>query len=146
MIRELLTRHEGLRLKPYFDCCGKLLHECRCTAKGKATIGVGRNLEDVGLSAEEAMHLLDKDILRARAAAATFAWYPKLDPVRKDVVVSMVFNLGLQGFSEFKRLIFALAQRDYERAASEMLASRWASQVKSRAVELAAMMRTGVYQ
>ena len=45
-----LVRHEGLRLKPY-----------RCTA-GKLTIGVGRNLEDKGISQQEAYELLENDI------------------------------------------------------------------------------------
>jgi lysozyme len=49
-IKEQLVRHEGLRLKPY-----------RCTA-GKLTIGVGRNLEDKGISQQEAYELLENDI------------------------------------------------------------------------------------
>ncbi len=50
---EQLKRHEGVKLKPYF-----------CT-QGKCTIGVGRNLEDVGISEEEAEMLLINDIERA---------------------------------------------------------------------------------
>ena len=45
-----LKEDEGLRLKPY-----------RCTAK-KLTIGYGRNIEDVGITEEEANHLLLNDI------------------------------------------------------------------------------------
>jgi lysozyme len=133
-LRGLLIRHEGMRLRPYLD------------TQGKITIGVGRNLEDVGITSDEALYLLEKDIVRAMAAAAVFSWYPKLDPVRKDVVVSMVFNLGLGKLTEFRRLIQAMERADYEAAANEMLASKWSAQVKGRAVELAAMMRTGQYQ
>jgi lysozyme len=38
-----LVIHEGLRLKPY-----------RCSSN-KLTIGIGRNIEDVGITEEEAM-------------------------------------------------------------------------------------------
>ena len=41
-IEEQLILHEGLRLKPYRDTVGKL------------TIGVGRNLDDVGITRAEA--------------------------------------------------------------------------------------------
>src|SRR5438876_896932 len=46
----LLVKHEGLSLKPY-----------RCPA-GKRTIGVGRNLDDRGISEDEAAMLLGNDI------------------------------------------------------------------------------------
>lgn len=49
-LREQLERHEGLRLKPYKDTVGKL------------TIGIGRNLDDKGISRKEAFALLDNDI------------------------------------------------------------------------------------
>ena len=54
---EQLKRHEGLKLKPY-----------KCTAD-KLTIGVGRNLEDVGISEEEAEMLLQNCLLYTSDAA-----------------------------------------------------------------------------
>lgn len=132
-LKAMLIRHEDLRLKPYL------------CSKGKITIGVGRNLEARGITTEEAMFLLENDIKRATAAAATFAWFPKLDEVRKDVIVSMVFNLGLTGFCEFKQLISAIENSFWMVAKTEMLDSRWAKQVGDRAIELAEMMLTGRY-
>ena len=49
-IKDQLIKHEGLRLKPY-----------KCTA-GKMTIGVGRNLDDVGISEQEALDMLFNDV------------------------------------------------------------------------------------
>ena len=49
-MREQLILHEGLKLTPY-----------RCTSD-KLTIGVGRNLDDRGISEETAMQMLDEDI------------------------------------------------------------------------------------
>jgi hypothetical protein len=51
-LQKQLIRHEALRLKPY-----------RCSAD-KLTIGIGRNLDDVGITEEEAYFLLGNDISR----------------------------------------------------------------------------------
>lgn len=128
----MLTRHEGLRLKPYRDTVGKL------------TIGVGRNLDDFGLTKEEVLVLLHNDILRTmQEARRVFPWYPRLNAVRQNVVLNMVFNLGLYRFSQFKKTIGAIEGKNWDTAAKEMLDSKWASQVGNRAIELAKMMKTG---
>ena len=133
-IRQLLLRHEGLRLKPYKD------------TEGKLTIGVGRNLEDRGITKVEAEILLQNDLrLIETQIEENFPWFQTLDPCRQDVVTSMIFNLGLQGFMGFRKTIQAIVTKDYEKAAEEMLASKWAGQVTGRAHELAHMMRTGHY-
>jgi lysozyme len=128
MIEDLLIRHEGLRLKPY-----------RCS-EGKLTIGVGRNLDDNGITEEEALALLRNDIESCKREASQFPWYEDLSNSRKDVIISMIFNLGLYRFSQFKNMIKALENEDFEEAAYQMLDSKWASQVGNRAVELSKMM------
>lgn len=133
-LRALIVKHEGLRLKPYRDVMAKL------------TIGVGRNLEDVGITELEAMAMLSHDLERvAREAVENFPWFKNLNFARQDVVLSMLFNLGLPKFKTFKRMIGALQFGNFDKAADEMMNSRWASQVGVRAVELAAMMRAGQY-
>ena len=133
-LKGMLIRHERVMLKPYLD------------SKGKITIGVGRNLDDMGITADEAMHLLENDIARVRLEIGrSLPWFKDLDDVRQDAVIDMVFNLGLTRFMSFKALISAAQKKDWDRVASEMLNSVWASQVKGRAVELAGMMRTGTY-
>jgi lysozyme len=131
----MLIRHEGLRLKPYRD------------SKSKLTIGVGRNLDDVGITRAEALMLLENDIATVqRDVKRAFPWFPGLDPVRKDVVLDMVFNLGLPRFRRFEKTIASIRAGDWENAAREMLKSRWANQVGKRATELAAMMERGKYE
>lgn len=133
-LRELLLKHEGLRLKPYTDTVGKI------------TVGCGRNLTDVGISEEEAFFMLNKDIARVeKEAVENFAWFKFLSATRQDVVISMIFNMGLGGFKQFKNLNEALENQNYSRAADEMLSSKWALQVGLRAQELAQMMRTDSY-
>lgn len=142
-IEDQLNLEEGVHLKPYLDCCGKYWRECRCEKQGFLTVAVGLNL-DAGLTTEEAFFLRDSRIRRARAEASSFSWFRELNSVRQSVIIKMIFNLGAAGFSEFKRLISALEKKEYERAANEMLASRWAGQVKGRAISLAAAMQTGI--
>jgi lysozyme len=124
-----LIRHEGVRLFPYKDSVGKL------------TIGIGRNLDDVGISAQEAQMMLENDVHKVRQAARQFHWYHWLDQDRKDVIANMIFNLGIAGFKDFEKMIAALERQDYALAAAEMLNSTWKTQVGQRAIELARRMR-----
>jgi lysozyme len=64
---------------------------------------------------------------------------------RQDVVLNMLFNLGLPKFLAFRKMIEALRLANYDQAATEMLDSKWAIQVGIRAKELAEIMRTGRY-
>lgn len=134
-LRRQLIRHEGLRLKPYKDTVGKL------------TIGVGRNLDDVGISEQEAMSLLDNDIDRARIdLLKVLPWVKNLDSVRQDVLLNMAFNMGIGGLLTFKNTLAAIQNGDYADAADRMLESKWATQVGLRASELSQMMRSGHYR
>ena len=127
-----LTRDEGLRLKPYLDTVGK------------TTIGVGRNLTDVGISEDEADYLLRSDISRTVADLnRLLPWWSTLDDVRQRVLANMAFNMGAVGLSEFHQTLTAIQAGAYEAAASGMLHSLWARQVGPRALRLAEMMRTG---
>lgn len=115
----------------------------KCTAD-KWTIGVGRNLEDVGISKEEALFLLRNDIYRVLKQLDT-RWpkYKELSENRQRVVANMVFNLGIDGFMKFKNTIAMMEAGDFEGAADGMLNSKWAAQVPNRAERLAQRMREG---
>lgn len=126
-----LMRHEGIRLHPYQDTVGKW------------TIGVGRNLSDVGISHDEAQFLLENDIEEVLADCARFPWFSGLDAVRQRVVADLRFNLGPSKLRKFTNTLAAIGRGDYEAASRGMLKSLWAKQVKGRAVRLAEMMRTG---
>jgi lysozyme len=130
-ITDLLIRHEGERLKAYTDTVGKL------------TIGCGHNLTDKGIPKDVSRMLLAGDIADAASDAMKFPWYPGLCEARRAVILSMLFNLGLERFRGFVRFISAMIAADYVQASAEMLDSQWADQVGKRAVDLAAMMQTG---
>lgn len=128
-LEAMLVRHEGKRSKVYTDTVGK------------RTIGVGRNLDDVGLSDDEIMILLRNDIKRTQEFLNGFSWFRRLDQDRADAITDMVFNIGPAGFAKFTKLICALTAGAYGQAADEMMSSMWAKQVGARAEQLAAIMR-----
>jgi lysozyme len=130
-LKASLTLHEGRKKFPYLD------------TEGNLTIGVGHNLDANGLPDQIIDALLEWDILQASSNLSRYLWAKELDEVRYRVVVEMMFGLGPQKFAGFKKMIQALADHDYERAAIEMLDSKWATQVGTRATRLAEMMRTG---
>lgn len=131
MVTSLIEMHEGVRLKPY-----------RCTA-GRLTIGVGRNLDDVGISEGEAHMLLANDIAKVQRQLMTLDWFNTLDEVRQAVLIDMAFNLGFAGLMTFKSMLGAVRVGDWKEAARQMVKSKWADQVGSRALRLAQMMVSG---
>jgi lysozyme len=131
-LKEMLIKHEGLKLKPYL-----------CTA-GKLTIGVGRNIEDRGISLTTALQMLDEDIeICVAELIKNFPRYITLSENRKMVLIDMCFNLGWPRLRGFKKMFAALEVEDYNEAANQMLDSNWAKQVGQRAKTLEAMMRQG---
>ena len=128
-----LFRDEGLRLKPYRDSLQVL------------TIGVGRNLDDRGITEAEAKFLLMNDIAIVEKELNALPIYRKMDDVRQTVLANLSFNIGVPRLLKFRKLWMALDAGDYHKAADEMLDSTWAQQVGLRAVRLSGMMRTGEY-
>lgn len=127
-----LIRDEGLRLHPYPD------------TEGIETIGVGHNLTANGISTRVAMIILDEDIDAAVTdLAGSFPWYLTLDEVRQRAITNFRFNLGPTRFRLFTRLLAALADQDYVKAAGSMRQSKWYGQVGARAERLVHMMLTG---
>lgn len=134
---KMLKRHEGVKSHAY-----------QCTAK-RWTIGVGRNIDangGMGLSEEEIDYLLRNDIRRiVDELDGEYPWFKELDPVRKDAIIDIAFNLGATRLRGFKRALAAMAAKDYSTAATEFLDSKWARQVGSRALELADLIEHGEY-
>ncbi len=127
-----LIRDEGVEYKPY-----------KCTA-GKNTIAVGRNLDDVGISHDEAMFMLANDIKRCTDEIdKNLPWAVNLSDAREAALINMAFNLGITRLLKFKRMLAALENGDYIKASKEMLDSQWARQVPNRAKRLATQMETG---
>ncbi len=127
-----LILHEGLRLKMYVDSVGKV------------TIGVGHALKDVGLTHDQVMMILSNDIANTvNFLNAHLAWYVTLDDVRQRALADLTFDL-MSRVLDFKKMLTAMQAKDWNVAADELLASKFAQQTGQRAKDLASMIRTGM--
>lgn len=144
-----LIAHEGMVLKPYL------------CPKGKLTIGVGRNLEDNPLNSEElkalgdykhgitvngAKMLLRNDITRCyNYLESNIKSFKELNSDRQYALVDMCFNLGIDGFKKFRRMIRAIEHKDFYMASVECIRSSYAKQVPKRAKKIAKVIFSGVW-
>ena len=106
------------------------------------TIGYGQRVKYLKVTEEEAEKWLIKEVkeLKKRIASTFGWWYNSPDEV-KDVVTNMCYQLGVSGFSKFKKTIYLLETEQYEEASIEMLDSLWAKQTPNRAKELSEILR-----
>jgi lysozyme len=120
--KQMLIKHEGIRVHPY-----------KCS-EDKLTIGIGRNLEANGISEEEAMYLLDNDIDRVIANLNKIfpAW--KVMPSKARLVcIDMCFQMGITGFMNFRRTRALMEMGCWLEASEELLRSKYAVQTPNRA-------------
>jgi lysozyme len=109
---------------------------------GVETIGYGHNLRDKPITKKAADQIFADDVMDVQLEVThAFPWYADLSQPRQWVILDMVFNMGLGGVRKFEKFLKAVELGNYDTAADEMLDSLWARQVKSRALELAQMMR-----
>lgn len=145
---KLISRHEGIRNQIYKD------------SFGNPTIGIGFNLSDPnnrrilqqlniseldlrnGLTDHQIKQIFDISLKQAIIDAKKFI--PNLYTLPTNVqkaLIDMSFNLGYVKLSKFINVKKALEQRDFNKAAQEMLNSNWARQVGNRATELSNMVK-----
>ncbi len=130
-LRELLIKHEGWKEKAYQD------------SMGNTTIGVGRNLDGKGLSPGEIDWLLQNDIADATTdLCSIFLRFYDFSEDRQHALISMMF-MGKNSFLTFTNMIRDINEGNWEGAAQEVLTSRYAVQVGTRAIEIAGMIRRG---
>ena len=126
----------------------------------KLTIGYGRNVTDNPISYDEYIMLFPL-LSRSEAMIAIaiegiseyqaakllagfivseikylmrkYRWFRQLSYLRKMVILDMIYNIGLDGFMGFKKMIKALKRGDYARASNEIEDSRYYFQVGDRA-------------
>lgn len=104
----------------------------KCTSN-KLTIGYGRNLEDVGISKDEAEYLLNNDIDIALDEVSEHFDLLNLPEPAQIVLVDMCFNMGISKLLNFRRMIKAIEEERWDDSANELLDSKYAAQTKRRA-------------
>jgi lysozyme len=146
-----LRQSEGWRARPYLD------------SKGFWSVGYGhllprnisrQELNEMVWTREHGEKVLHDDVLDAINSAGAFAWWLTLDPVRQAVIVELVFNMGRSKVKGFTRMIAAIQDKAYQRAARELewnthadgtrTRTEWSMQVgPTRTKRLAKMLETG---
>jgi len=138
--KDLIKKHEGLKLKAYPD------------TEGYLTIGFGHCLDahneaDPGaITQEQADKYFEQDFATTlKICEASVPHWADLDEVRRAALLDMTFVLAW-GILKFVNLLSAIKYKDWERASAEVLNSKWARQVKGRAIEVAKMLNTGEWK
>ena len=125
-----IKEHEGYRSTVY-----------RCT-EGYETIGYGFAIKDLYLTEEVCDIILKQKIAELELRIhQKFDWYKNSPKEVKNVVLNMCYQMGVRGFSKFKKTIYYLETEQYTEAADEMLDSRWAKQTPARAHDLSYIIR-----
>ena len=126
-----IKKHEGFRARVY-----------QCT-EGYDTIGYGFAIKDLELTEHIADQILMKKLSELNLKIIDrFKWYFTSPQKVQDVVVNMCYQMGLSGFSKFKKTIYYLETEQYEEAADEMLDSLWHKQTPNRSKELSDIIRS----
>jgi lysozyme len=129
-LSDLLIKHEGVRLFPYHDSTGHL------------TIGVGRNLNERGITKDEALMMLENDIEDFTIQLSErLYWFDQQPDIAKMVLIDMAFNMGLNGLLTFHNTLEHFKNGNYKEASKSMLNSKWAVQVGVRAIELSDLIK-----
>ena len=134
-LREQLKIDEGVKYEIYKDHLGY------------PTFGIGHliteNDQEHGkpdgtkISEDRVNEIFETDVAKFVSEAKIL--FPDLDDlpdVAQQVIVNMAFNMGRPRLSKFKNFIAGVNDRDWTRAAEEMMDSRWATQVGDRAIRL----------
>jgi lysozyme len=129
-IEQYIEANEGRMHLPYKDTVGKL------------TIGVGFNLTDVGLYDEEIDFILRNRVERMKLVLPLkIATWEALSGDQRLALMDMYYNLGWPRLSKFKRMLKHIDDGKYDKAAEELLNSKYASQVGQRAKRNAELLR-----
>ena len=129
-MRTLIRKHENVSQFPYVN------------SLGAKKIGVGRNLSHRGLDPSEIDFLFEHDLKIAIAAIKSFVSnFSDLHSSCQTALVSLAFNLGSNGLSEYAKLQQALLCLDYQEAPIQVLDSKWARRAGDSANEISDLIK-----
>lgn len=143
-IIDLIHYEEGWRSKPYL------------CSEGYPTVGYGFRIGPNGADIKQYQFTLPLEAGNAWLSEylANLRTKMMLDPgisaamnacdvSRQAVLISMAYQMGVDGLAKFKNTMHSIASGYWVLAAGEMLDSKWAKQTPSRAKRHAEQMRTG---
>ena len=139
-LRKQLEIDEGVKYEIYLDHLGY------------PTFGIGHLVvpddkeyrEDVGtrVSEERVRECFDKDVQSVlKDCTLLYKDFDELPEEAQQIIANMMFNMGYTRLSKFKGMKKGVDARDWNKAADEMVDSRWYKQVTNRANRLVERMR-----
>ena len=106
-------------------------------SENKMSLGYGRNVDPdggIGITREEGEFMLANDVRRTiEELENAFPQFGDLDQQRTAVLIELGFQLGMPTLRKFTNMLGGLWAGDNDRAADELLDSRYARQVPARA-------------
>tara|TARA_A100001201_G_scaffold85626_1_gene75649 strand:+ start:1320 stop:1751 length:432 start_codon:yes stop_codon:yes gene_type:complete len=140
MYEELKTQikeHEGFVPRVYKDSLGK-----RTIGYGHLCVEPEQWDDDKEYTKEELEEVFNKDFDEALKNAESLIGDRPVNFIAKQVLIEMVFQLGIGGVGKFKKMWSALDNEDYGEASFQMMDSLWAKQTPKRAEKLSHKMRS----
>ena len=132
------TTPEQFNLTKEFEGYSETLYKCPAD---KWTIGWGRNIQDRGISLDEAELMFRNDISHAiRDLMSVFPNFHHMERNVRIVLVDMMFNMGLPSFLTFHQFINAAKRGDKPAMIQEMKDSAWYIQVGNRSKKLITLL------
>jgi len=142
----MLNFEEGFRPRPYIDSLGYptvgvgFLIGPKGAALSNYTFTLPKSVSDVWLQ-----EIISNVTAQMNADKIIFPALKQCNPARSDILVSMAYQLGVGGLTNFKNTLAMVAAGNFSGAAAGMLNSLWARQTPKRAQRHAEVMRTGTY-
>ncbi|EJL91227.1 hypothetical protein HS962_13980 [Pantoea sp. BIGb0393] len=142
----ILNFEEGYREAPYLDTLGfpTVAGGIRIGPKGASLSNyifqVPRPVGDVWKQC-----IVEGKVLQMHQRALVQQALAKCNEARSDVLISMGYQLGVDGLAMFRGMLTSITQGDFDAAANAMLDSLWARQTSGRARRHAEVMRSGTY-
>ena len=136
-LKEEIKLHEGFVPKVYKDSLGK-----RTIGYGHLCVEPEQWDDDKEYTKEELELVFEKDFNEALKNAESLIGSRSINHIAKQVIIEMVFQLGIGGVGKFKMMWEALDKEDYNEASLQMLDSRWAKQTPARCGKLSSKMKT----
>ena len=113
----------------------------KCT-EGHDTIGYGFAIKDLVLTEHIATRILNAKLVELKLRVQQkFPFIVDLPDEVQNVVIEMCYQMGVSGFSKFKKTISLLESKEFLSASKEMLDSRWAKQTPNRAKKLSDIVK-----
>ncbi|MCG9659727.1 glycoside hydrolase family protein [Vibrio mediterranei] len=136
----ILEVEEGFSEQPYY------------CSEGYPTIGIGQRIGPKGTDLKVyqftcpllvAQCWCDDKVKRVESALESYDWYVNCDQIRRAMLISMAYQLGVDGLKGFRKMLRALTISDWDTAYKEGLDSLWARQAPERAARQMEVIRSG---